>query len=233
MIVVLLLSCTSNKKKDSYSQPNNYKDTVIVPSKDTLIPETEIIETFTDSLHIGRKGENKIELIKHRVYGDVYVIVKFYTKGPGIWYIQNTYLYECGLLEFNPVMSDFNNDRFNDITFISATGARGANEIRRLFIYDDKEDRLISMVNAQNYPNMEYNKELNCIDAFLVYGGCSTVFLKIKGDSLKSFAYVELDNGLTVTTIDDNGKEKIIYRDSSNKAGYIRYKNFKPLKEYE
>ena len=68
------------------------------------------------------------------------------------------------------------------------------------------------------------------IFAFLVYGGCSTVFLKIQGDRLKEFASVELFDGLTVTEYDKTGKEKIILRDSTNKAGYIRYKNYKPSK---
>jgi len=34
------------------------------------------------------------------------------------------------------------------------------------------------MVNAEEYPNMLYNKELDCIDAFLIHGGTSTVFFK-------------------------------------------------------
>ena len=119
----------------------------------------------------------------------------------------------------------------HDITFISGTAARGANEVRRLFIYDDQNKELISIVNSEDYPNMLYNKELDCIDAFLVYGGCSTVFLNIEGDSLKQFASVELNDGLTVSTYDQNGKQKIIKRDKTNKAGFVRYKNFRPLKE--
>ena len=134
---------------------------------------------------------------------------------------------------FEPNISDFNNDNFNDITIISGTAARGANEIRRLFIYDNQKQELISIVNSPDYPNMLYNKELDCIDAFLVYGGCSTVFLNIDGDSLKRFASVELFDGLTVSTYDRKGKEKIIMTDKTNKAGYIRYKNFRPLKEYD
>ena len=134
---------------------------------------------------------------------------------------------------FDPNISDFNNDNFNDITFISGTAARGANEVRRLFIYENQEQKLISMVNSQDYPNMLYNKELDCIDAFLVYGGCSTVFLNIQGDSLKEFASVELNDGLTVSTYDKNGKENIILTDKTNKAGCIRYKNFRPLKRYK
>jgi len=202
--------------------------------------KTEIIETFVDSLNIGEKGRCKVELIKLRVYDDNYVIVKFYIKGryttkdPETWMVQNNYCYETtALMDFDPNISDFNNDNFNDITFISATAARGANEVRRLFIYDNQKQELISIVNSQDYPNMLYNKELDCIDAFLVYGGCSTVFLNIKGDSLKEFASVELSDGLTVSIYDKNGNEKVILRDKKYEPGYIRFKSFKPLKEYE
>lgn len=195
---------------------------------------TEIIETFTDSLNIGEKGKCKIELIKHRVYDNTYIIVKFYTKGPNYWYIQNTYLYECdALMDLTPNISDFNNDKLNDITFISATAARGANEVRRLFIYDDYEKKLISIVNSEDYPNMLYNKELDCIDAFMVYGGCSTVFLKINGDSLNEFASVELMDGITVKEINKNGKDSIIFHDRKRKDEFIRFKSYKPLKKYD
>ncbi len=231
---MFILSCTArknNQKENISSVANTNFDKPVL--NDTLNPKTEIIETFTDSLNIGRKGECKIELIKHRVFDNLYVIVKFYTKGPEYWYIQNTYVYECdALMSLEPNIADFNNDQFNDITFISATAGRGANEVRRLFIYDDYEKQLVSLVNSQDYPNMLYNKELDCIDAFLVYGGCSTVFLKINGDSLRKFASVDLSDGLTVRTYDKNGGAKIIFQDTTNHGFYIRYKNFKPLKEY-
>lgn len=204
------------------------------------ILNAEILETFVDSLNIGEKGKCKIELIKHRVYDENYVIIKFYIKGrntikdPETWMIQNNYSYETtALMGFEANISDFNNDGFNDITFISGTAARGANEVRRLLIFDRQKKELISIANSQDYPNMLYNKELDCIDAFLVYGGCSTVFLNIQDDSLKEFASVELLDGLTVTTYDKKGKEKIIFKDTANKSGYIRYKNFRPLKEYD
>ena len=100
-------------------------------------------------------------------------------------------------------------------------------------IYDKQKDQLVCIKNSDSYPNLLYNKELNCIDAFLVYGGCSTVFLKLSGDSLKEFASVELDEGLIIRTYDKNGKENIFYQDTTNKAGYVRYKNFRPLQEYE
>ena len=245
LFLTILVSCNS---KHETERAINQTDTTKIANNKTIPSEqlnvdtskTEIIDTFVDSLNIGEKGKGKIELIKFRVYNDIYVIIKFYIKGryttkdPETWMVQNNYCYETtALMGFEPNISDFNNDDFNDITFISGTAARGANEVRRLFVYDNQKQELISIVNSEDYPNMLYNKELDCIDAFLVYGGCSTVFLNIQGDSLKEFARVELFDGLTVSTYDRKGKEKIIFKDTANKAGYIRYKNFRPLKEYD
>jgi hypothetical protein len=244
ILLTILLSCNSNQetkkqidKADRTEIGNSKISSVDNQNEDSV--KTAIIETFVDSLNIGEKGKCKVELIKHRVYEDNFVIIKFYIKGsytakdPETWMNTNTYCYETNaMMGFEPNISDFNNDDFNDFTFISGSAARGANEVRRLFIYDNREQKLISMVNSQDFPNMLYNKELDCIDAFLVYGGCSTVFLNIKGDSLKEFASVQLFEGLTVATYDKNGKRKIIMRDKKNAPGYTRFKNFKPLKKY-
>lgn len=239
----ILLSCISQQETEKAipktdSEKNISSNATPAYQQNTDTSKTEVLEIFVDSLNIGEKGKCKIELIKHRVYNDNYVIIKFYIKGrhttkdPETWIVQNNYSYETDArMGLAPDISDFNNDNFNDITFISGTAARGANEIRRLFIYDDQKRELISIVNSEEYPNMLYNEELDCIDAFLLYGGCSTVFLNITGDSLNDFARVELDNGLTVSTIDINGNEKIIKSDENYEADYIRFKNFKPLKE--
>lgn len=235
LLLLFLVACTT---KDSANEKAVTKDTLKTTTgivSDTTTSPVEIIEVFVDSTNIGEKGTNKIELIKHRVLGDNYVIVKFYTRGPKYWYTQNTYIYECDTeYDLDPYIADFNNDKLNDITFISATAARGANEVRRLFIYDKHEMELTSIVNSEDYPNMRYNKELDCIDAFLVYGGCSTVFTKIKGDSLIEFAHVENDLNRTVYEIDKNGKEKILRKDSITDPDklFMRYSNYKPLKEY-
>ncbi len=238
--MIILLSCNTKQGAEksiaktenieTSETENSFLDTT---KEDTL--KTEIIETFVDSLNIGEKGKCKIELIKHRVYDDNYVIIKFYIKGPNTWYIQNTYSYETNaLMEFQPNISDFNNDKFNDITFISGTAARGANEVRRLFIYEVQNREIISIVNSQDFPNMMYNKELDCIDAFLVHGGSSTVFARLKGDSLIEFASVHNDNNRTVYEIDKFGREKLLRKDTiiNNENVYVRYRNYKPLKEY-
>jgi hypothetical protein len=52
-----------------------------IPNQNLDTAKTAIIETFVDSLNIGVKGKCKVELIKHRVYDDIFVIIKFYIKG--------------------------------------------------------------------------------------------------------------------------------------------------------
>ncbi len=222
ILLSILLSCKPNQepkqpiaKTDSTDTANSkiaLSDNPFITNQNLYTAKTSIIETFVDSLIIGVKGKCKVELIKHRVYDDVFVVIKFYVKGRNTtkdtehWMNTNTYNYETtAMMGFEPVISDFNNDNFNDITFILGTAARGANEVRRLFIYDNQNKNLVSIVNSEDYPNMLYNKKLDCIDAFLVYGGCSTIFLNIEGDSLKMFASVELSDGLIVRTYDKYG----------------------------
>lgn len=238
VVLILLVSCNSKKyssNKDNIDKKSYQEYLTISKTNNKDNTNTEIIETFTDSLNIGEKGICKIELIKHRVFSDNYVIVKFYTRINKTWYLKNTYSYECNsLMNFEPIISDYNNDKLKDITFISSTAARGANEVRRLFIYNPKENNLTSILNSEDYPNMLYNEELNCIDAWLVHGGSSTVFARIVGDSLISFASVHNDNNRTVYENDKNGKEKLLSRKPLlDKNGiYVRFKNYKPLKMY-
>lgn len=247
LILTILISCNLNqeaKNKIDISSTTEManKNISSIDKKKTDTLTTEILETFIDSVNIGEKGKCKVELIKHRVYEDNFIVVKFYRKGryttkdPETWMNTNTYSYETNaLMEFQPDISDYNNDNFNDITFISGSAARGANEVRRLFIYDNTSQELISIVNSQDFPNMQYNQELNCIDAFIVTGGTSTHFARIKKDSLIEFASVHNDNNRTIYEIDKFGKEKIIRKDTiiDFENVYVRYKNYKTLKEYK
>jgi hypothetical protein len=237
-VLVLLISCQGRKVKIA-SVPSEKSwlpiaDTAPRSSQNiSRIDMPKLEEFFVDSLTIGKKLGNKIEISKYSTADSNYVTINFYSKQRGKWNLKNNFQFEKdGPISCDPKVTDFNNDGLNDITYISSVAARGANEIRRLFIYNKYKDELHYLKNSEKYPNMLYNKELNCIDAFLVYGGCSTVFLNITGDSLKEFASVKLFYGLTVSTYDKNGKEKIILQDTTNKAGYIRYKNYRPLREY-
>src|SRR5262249_54416878 len=136
-------------------------------------------EFFVDSLHIGQKQFNKVEISRFSTPDSFFVVIKFYSRINKTWQLKQTFEFQKDMeIGCDPKLSDFNNDGHNDLTYVSDVAARGANEVRRLFIYDKTNDKLIYMKNSEDYPNMLYNKTLNCIDAFLIYGGCSTVFLK-------------------------------------------------------
>ena len=58
---------------------------------------------------------------------------------------------------------------------------------------------------------MDYNKELNCVNAWILTGGTKTVFLRIKNDSLFEFAEIDKRDGrIVVTIINKNGVRKEI-----------------------
>lgn len=190
----------------------------------------QIEEFFSDSLTIGRKGKNKIEISKIRNEDACEVILSFYSREDKNWLLKNRFQFaKDAITGIDPEISDFNNDGYNDITYVSNAAARGANEVRMLFIYDPAKDVLIPIQNSEEYPNLAYNKELNCIDAFLVHGGTSTVFLVLEGNQLKEIASVHNDSHRTVYKTDKDGNSILISRDSLNPEDiYMRYKNFDP-----
>lgn len=126
-------------------------------------------------------------------------------------------------------ISDFNNDGFKDITFISGQAARGANEIRTLLIYDSTKDELVHIKNSADFPNLAYNKKLNCIDAWAVHGTTTTIFLRLQGDMLREFASV--DTGAErIVTITRKGGEKVVIRREpmSEEEVFSKYSTFDP-----
>lgn len=200
-----------------------------------------VVETFEDSLKIGRKGKNKLTTKLYRSKGGVYgwtfyINIEFFSHQKDNWVLRNQFEFEKdGLSDIDPKLSDFNNDSLLDFNYKAITAARGANNVRRLFIYSVQGDSLIVIKNSPMYPNMVYNEELDCIDAQLFHGCSSQVFLKIEGDSLRELAWINFDypNGYSVTEIDELGNEKEIERDTSNQYGCVtRFVNYNPLIEY-
>ncbi len=190
---------------------------------------------YADSTQVGRKGYNKVELA-HYIGDSVFVRIRFYSKTPKqTWTMKQEFVFEKDLIsDCDMQIADFNNDGFGDMTYASATAARGANEIRRLFIYDKKKDELIFLKNSDKFSNLSYNKTLNCITEFSVYGCCATTFLTIQGDRLKPFASVELceDGELTVREYDKSGKEKNVKREINHEFDpSSSFENYKPLKQ--
>ncbi len=178
LMVIILLSCKNSSIKSGTVNINvEYNDTAnnntsLLEKESSPIDTAELAEFFVDSLNIGRPTYNKLEHSYYRTTDSFYVVINFYSKKGNKWVLKNHYeLLKDGVLACDVNISDYTNDGFNDITYVSVIAARGANEVRTLLVYDKKTDRLVHIKNSDSYPNLQYNKKLNCIDAFLVYGG--------------------------------------------------------------
>ena len=236
VLIFFIFSCHNSSEKTNLTEKNPQLDSIHkVLNIDSPNNTIELQEYFADSLDIGRKGLNKIEVFKYKSPDRDYVVIKYYSKtNHKKWALKNNFEFEKDAITgCSPKISDFNNDKFKDFTYISNIGGRGANEIRKLFIYNRKLDKLTLIKNSDAYPNMRYNDELNCIDAFIVTASTTTAFLRIEDDSLRPFAYVHLGENLIVSEFNKKGQEKVIRQDTANELEYVRFKNYKPLKPYK
>lgn len=193
------------------------------------------IESFTDYRRIGRPRKNKVEVRCFDLGDERIAEIKFYSRDrKGTWKQKQSFDFsnDYGPPDCDPKIDDLNNDRLGDLTYQSAVAARGANEIRKLFMYDKQLDQLVYVKNSEDYPNLAYNKKLNCMDAWLVYGATSTVFLRLERDTLREFASVSTGIEQTVTVTDKAGNRRIIYRKKMNPNSfeqvYTRFTTYRP-----
>lgn len=233
-----IISCSQKSKEQTVHLPEK-----IVIKKQRPKPEVKpksigkvLDETFTDSTKVGIKGKFKltVEQFKTDQSDSAYVEINLFEKRNNKWIIQQKLEYfKDEINNCDAQLNDFNNDGFNDLTFQSSVAARGANEIRKLLIFNPSKKEFVLMKNSDNYPNLQYNELLNCVDAWLVYGGSSTVFLKIEKDSLREFAGVSLDNdNREIYIIDKKGRRKTVKKEIvKDLEVYTRYKNYNPLTE--
>jgi len=226
VITLIIFSCSQSKKQET----NAY------------IPE----EKFVDSLNIGQKGKTKVEIEKfHRNNNDeTFVIVNFYKQDSvwnfkkqknvgNVWRLTDKFYFDKdGITGIDAALEDFNNDGFNDFTYKSGIAARGGNEIRTLFIYDQKNRRFIHIKNSDNYPNLSFNSTLNCINSLILTGSTTTAFLRIRKDSLEEFARVDVSDKILVEEKDSLGEFKVIGEgifEGTDEDSYKIFKNYKPL----
>ncbi|MDR1090472.1 MAG: hypothetical protein LBL79_05285 [Prevotella sp.] len=232
--IVIIVTIANNCRHSSVKENN---------PTDKLTTDT-VRSQFADSTGIGVKGQNKL-VIRHYEYeykgtDSCNLKIFFYEKAGNKWRQIQSFCFDLScIIDLNDedeiTIQDYNNDGFNDLTYHSYIAARGGNEIRKLFIFSPIKKELEYIRNSEKYPNLSYNKELDCLDAFALYGGSSTYFLKIESDTLREFAKIDLwGNHRTVSTVDKQGKEKVIHEDSvaDDDAPYIKYKNFKTLEKY-
>lgn len=232
--ILTVVSCSTQPPK--VSGENSETNRIVVSNFNQNTSGDELVEFFSDESKIGRPHKNKVEISEFKKPDrKLFAIIKFFVLDENKnWKLKQTFEFEKNTGRgCEPKLEDFNNDRLKDLTCISLEAARGANEVRRLYIYDKNKDELIYIKNSEDYPNMVYNKELDCIDAWLFHGGATQLFLRIEGDVLKEFAGIDNSTRRTIWVIDKNGKEKTIRDDKiGDEDIYIRYKNFNPLKRY-
>lgn len=248
LVLVMTISCQKKSVQNEITSQNAPKLTNTsqnipkienVKQQDSIQNQKTIDEyqpeNFSDELKVGKRKLNRVEISTYKKDEKFFVKTKFYTKIQSQWIQKNEVDVErFGELPLRTEIKDFNGDGFKDVTFVSGIAARGANEIRDLFIYDSRKDELRHIKNSSNYPNLGYNPLLNCLDAWIFTGSTTTVFLKLEGDKLIEFASV--DDGMTERFIyvnDRNGDKQLLRREKRKGDRFDRYINFNPVQIYK
>ncbi len=240
IFIAFISSCITIQpdKKESHDRGKKTSDGLIFIHEEASQKPEELLllrEFFVDSTNIGNKGFNKLEARLFEFKDSIFIRLEFFSLRQNRWTKKNHFEFEKdGISGIDPIITDFNNDSLKDFQYKVAIAARGANDIGRLFIYDKQGDSLILIKNSIDYPNMLYNKNLDCIDALLIHGCSSQAFLKIEKDSLIEFAWIHLSNRIHVYEIDERGNEHAILNDSINEFDcYTRFLSYNPLIKYE
>lgn len=179
-------------------------------------------ESFSNEKDIGRRRKNRVEIHCVSKNDRIFAEIEFSTQSKsGEWASKQTLRFEnLNYVGCDAKISDFNNDGFRDLTFRSGQGARGANEIRTLLIYDPTKDELVHVKNSADYPNLAYNKKLNCVDAWAFTATTTTIFLRLEGDMLREFASVSTGLQRIVTVTRKDGTEVILRREEMDPDNY-------------
>lgn len=212
----------------AFTGPLNLEPRKASESDNENLDETRI-EYFIDEKRIGRRGKNRIEIRCFSPGANRFADIKFYSRTEyDAWVeIQRFRFEKDGVTGCDPIVEDFNNDGLKDFTFQSAVAARGANEVRKLFIYDKENDELVYIQNSEDYPNLAYNKKLNCVDAWAFTASTTTIFLRIDGDMLREFASVSTGLERIVTVTRKDGTEVILRREKMDPDNYSEiYRRF-------
>jgi hypothetical protein len=235
-----MISCSFKKeeikssetvKTDSTKKALNKKNNPAAAESKEFYSYTE---TFADSTKIALPGKYKIEIEQTEVDTLITVYFKLLQKENNKWkLIQNYALSKESEIPLLTEIKDFNNDGLNDFTIHYSTAGRGANDIRKLFIFSKKENKFIEIKNSDDYPNLSYNKKLNCIDALSVYGGTTTTFLKLNKNNLTEFAKIDFNDGKVESYIIRNNVETKLHSETYKGSNdfMIRFINYDPIEE--
>ncbi len=200
------------------------------------VEEARHEEIFSDDRRIGRRGKNKVHVRCYETGGKSYADITFDSRNNSHMWSRSQYfrLEKDPVAVCDPQIKDFNNDGFKDLTYASRTAARGANELRTLLIYDNKNDELKVIRNSADFPNLEYNEELNCLTAWAFHGATTTMFVRLEGDVLREFASVDTGSERVVTVTRRDGTKVVIRREKMDPDNfeeiYTRFSTYDPPK---
>lgn len=233
LLILSILSCETKKIAEKSDIESEADQQVAEESPEDIL-------FLVDSTSIGQAGKNKIEIKLYSDGGNILRDIFFYIKRKDWVMMQRIEKDTALMLSDNMEFYDYNNDGFNDLALQPLIApARGANELKTIYLYNNKKKNLVKLKNADQYPNLAYNHTLKCLDSHAIYGGSTTYFLKIEGDSSRRIADVTLfGKERTITKYDDDGSEYFLLNDA---LGYEDYVHFNPstyivkdfLKEYE
>ena len=116
-------------------------------------------EYYSDSKNVIKSRKYKINISQKNNKNESVVTFELFRKLGTKWIkIQNKSFKKQTDFALNVTTDeDLNNDGYNDLKISYAQAARGANEIEKLFIFNPKTQKLIEIINSQDYPNLHYN----------------------------------------------------------------------------
>lgn len=130
-----------------------------------------------------------------------------------------------------PYLYDYNGDGYLDYSFISDIAARGANEIRTVFIYNPVDRRFFHLKNSDHYPNLIYNFKMKCLDGWAFHGGTTQYILELDSDSLIVNYSIDIHGTERLLNKYDKGKLTEVRTDTIEDVGFIRYSTINPFEE--
>lgn len=180
--------------------------------------DTSLVYTYEDSISIGERKKYRLSVngyLRSSEIQDTLLLKINLLERVGSDWICNQNLTDTiyGIVDPEIEITDINDDGLNDFNFKYALSGRGYNELRKYYLFDKKKKQFIGIKNSSKYPNLSYNKDLDCIESHIGHGGYSTVFLEIETDSMREFSTIDMyDKQRIVSILDTKGEITIIDR---------------------
>ncbi|MFA7325112.1 MAG: hypothetical protein WC121_00465 [Candidatus Kapaibacterium sp.] len=197
--------------------------------------DEKIFESFVDSISINQNLSFKVEFLRYGLKPDKdhWVKIIFLKKEINYWEEVFRFESERNQTHINfPKLEDFNSDGFLDFSYVPFLAAKGANELRELFVFDSVSNNFIHIKNSSDYPNLKYNVEFDNYTGWAFHGGTTQYFLSLEVDTLIELASIDIngfERGLTI--YDRNGEVSFSKFDSIQEEGFPFYKNYDPIEE--